>query len=301
MFVRHKPGPGWNPLGDSGQSLFEMALDALPDGVLLVDESRRVVYANPAFTELWQIPSELLATRSDKTILAFVHSQLLDPDRFSSEVDRLHSSPETSQDEIELKDGRILSRRSVPLERTEGRYGRIWIFSDITIARNADLDPLTGVANRRAYMRDFPAFVAAPANGLVRGVAIMDVDNFKSYNDVYGHAAGDEILQEIGKLLQTELHHADDLLFRIGGEEFLMAIHARDVNGVLSTFGRICRSLAAMKRNHEGNPPHQVVSASLGVGTFQGARDSRSVFNEVDRALYQAKRDGRNRLVHVAL
>jgi diguanylate cyclase (GGDEF)-like protein len=295
---RYSEGPAED---DGRRPLFEMAFDALPDGVLLVDERQRAVYANPAFAELWRIPPELLMVKSDRAFLGFVFDQLFDSRAFEAEVSRLRTSTDNFQDEIRLKDGRIMSRRSAPLKRTSENSARVWLFTDITKEKHAEQDPLTELPNRRAYMRDFPEFVEAPDDGLVRGSAIMDVDNFKKYNDLYGHDAGDQTLRQIGKLLRAELHEADDLVFRIGGEEFLIAVRSREVAGVLWTFERIRRQILALGIPHIGNAPHNFVSVSLGVGTFQGKLETRSLFEAVDRALYQAKHAGRNRLHHVRL
>jgi PAS domain-containing protein len=89
------------------RSLFERTLDALPDGVLLTDSERRVVYADRSFAQLWKIPDELVSTKNELGMLTFVTDQLLDPEGFLREVDRLQLAQETSEDEILLKDGRI--------------------------------------------------------------------------------------------------------------------------------------------------------------------------------------------------
>jgi GGDEF domain-containing protein len=104
-------------------------------------------------------------------MLQFVADQLVDADAFIPEVDRLHPTGQTSHDEIRFKDGRIFSRRSVPFERDGAFDTRIWIFTDVTEAHYAQIDPLTGLLNRRAYSRHFPDFVSAPYDGFVRSVS----------------------------------------------------------------------------------------------------------------------------------
>jgi diguanylate cyclase (GGDEF)-like protein len=225
-----------------------------------------------------------------------VTEQLVDPAGFLAEVERLHRSMETSEDEIRFKDGRVFSRRSVPFRELDNTHARIWIFSDVTEARSATLDQLTGLRNRLAFSREFHPFVEKAGGEYIRSVAIMDVDNFKKYNDLYGHAAGDEVLRQIGTILRSHLHRADDLLFRYGGEEFLMAVRTRREFDAYSLFDAVRLSIAAMEQPHTGNSPHGIVTASLGVASFVGARVADQVFRSADEALYRAKSQGRNKI-----
>lgn len=278
-------------------SIFEQALDALPDGVLLINAARQMVYANPAFMRLWKIPDTLLAAREDGQMLQFVADQLLDPESFRSEVERLHPTTETSEDEIIFKDGRIVARRSLPFQENGSLSARIWIFTDITEARNASVDYLTQLPNRRAYAKELPPFVTAAADGLLRSVAILDLDQFKRYNDLYGHARGDLVLNKLGAILKSHTSETGDLAFRIGGEEFLMAIRTRQSAQAHAFFEHVRQSILAMHIEHDGNQPHGIVTASIGYGSFFSAAETNAVFRNVDRALYSAKARGRNKIV----
>jgi diguanylate cyclase (GGDEF)-like protein len=277
-------------------SIFERALDALPDGVLLVNADRKIIYSNSAFARLWNIPGGARGSRDDRETVQMVTDQLVDPVGFVEEVERLHQSMEPSQDEVRFKDGRVFSRRSVPFRELDSTNARIWIFSDVTEAKSATIDQLTGLRNRLAFSREFRPFVEGDGEDYMRSVAIMDVDNFKKYNDLYGHAAGDAVLRQIGTILRSHLHRADDLLFRFGGEEFLMAVRTRHDFDAHSLFDAVRSSIAGLKQPHSGNQPHGVVTASLGFASFVGARDPDNVFRTVDAALYQAKGEGRNKV-----
>jgi diguanylate cyclase (GGDEF)-like protein len=269
--------------------------------VLLTNAGRYVVYANPAFARHWNIPDNVLAAGDDNRLISFVLDQLVDPDAFRREVERINPTSESSEDEIRLKDGRVLSRRSVPFEE-DGRFeARLWIFTDVTEARHARMDVLCGVPNRRAYSADFPIFAQSIDDGLVKAVGIMDLDNFKGYNDRYGHAAGDLVLRQIGHLLRHHLAKADDMVFRIGGEEFLLACKGREEGEAVSFFEALRRSVAAMSLTHLSNPPYNVVTASFGLGIFRGPRDPGELFGSIDGALYQAKANGRNAIAVASL
>ena len=287
--LRHLP---WS----SETSLFERALDCLPDGVLVVREGATIVYANRAYEKMWNIPEGAIASGDDSVLLASAVSQVANAVDFIDEVKRLYGSSESSEDIVPLKDGRILSRRSAPLEEEGVLQTRIWIFTDVTEARHARLDTLTGLPNRRAYAKEFPAFVLAESDGLTRYVAIMDIDKFKPYNDTYGHAAGDQVLRRIGAILRSHLTRSDDLVFRLGGEEFLIACKFRKRSAGASFFEDIRASIELENIEHPGNPPYNRVTSSFGVAVSKAPRDPDSVFRSADACLYQAKATGRNRV-----
>ncbi|WP_058755672.1 sensor domain-containing diguanylate cyclase [Sphingomonas endophytica] len=289
-----------NPGITASKSLFELALDSLPDGVVLIDADRRVIYSNPALIRHWRVPEDIAATRDESRMLGYACQQLVDPDAFLREVDEVTPTDDAVEDELLLKDGRILMRRSVPFRENGVFAGRLWVFSDVTEARSARIDPLCGIPNRRAYTTDFPAFAEGADDGRIRSVGIFDVDNFKAYNDIYGHAAGDLVLRQIGALLRQRLGGDDDLAFRIGGEEFLVACRVAREGDALAFFEAIRASIAGLGLRHEGNAPHGTVTISMGVGTFRTPRGAGELFAQVDAAMYRAKREGRNRIEKAA-
>jgi diguanylate cyclase (GGDEF)-like protein len=277
-------------------SLFERALDCLPDGVLLVRDASTIVYANQAFEKIWNVPGGVIKSKDDSALLPWVANQVADTATFVGEVKRLYRSSESSEDIVPLKDGRIISRRSVPLTE-EGVHTRIWIFTDITEARHARIDAITGLPNRRAYAKEYPGFVLSRSDGLTRSVAIMDIDNFKSYNDTYGHAAGDEVLRRIGAILRTHMFRSDDLVFRIGGEEFLLACKFRQPSAVVAFFEEIRASVQLENIEHYANAPYNCVTSSFGIAVTEGPAEPESVFKRADASLYRAKASGRNKVV----
>ena len=270
-------------------------LDLLPDGVLIIGSNREVLYLNEAFERLWRIPRAIVE-RGDQAMLDHVLEQLDDPRSFVELVQRLYCSPDPSEDQISFADGRVFNRRSVALEAGGGGYSRIWIFSDVTEAWSARVDPLTGLLNRRAYAAELPDFMAAESGGGVKAFALIDVDQFKSYNDNYGHAAGDLVLERIGEIMRKVVSHGADRAYRIGGEEFAIASVHRDDKIATSFHRTIALRIREAGIAHEGNRPHDVVTVSMGLGVFAGPADPKEVFATVDRALYRAKRLGRDKI-----
>jgi diguanylate cyclase (GGDEF)-like protein len=278
-------------------SLFERALDCLPDGVLLVRDASTIVYANQAFEKIWNVPDGVITSKDDSALLPWVASQVANTAAFIGEVKRLYHSSESSEDIVPLKDGLVISRRSVPLKEEGAIHTRIWIFTNITEARHARIDAITGLPNRRAYANEYPGFALSGSDGLTRSVAIMDIDNFKSYNDTYGHAAGDEVLRRIGATLRTHMFRSDDLVFRIGGEEFLLACKFRQRSSVVAFYEEIRASVQLENIEHCGNAPFNCVTSSFGIGVTEGPAEPDIVFKSADASLYRAKASARNKLV----
>ncbi|BAY84283.1 multi-sensor hybrid histidine kinase [Calothrix parasitica NIES-267] len=115
-------------------ALLKAQQDAVLDGILVVDENRKIVSFNQHFCELWQIPDEIISEASSKRLLDYVLTKLLYPESFLEKVNYLYAHPqETSIDKISFKDGRIFERYSSPIQSGSGEYyGRIWNFRDVT-------------------------------------------------------------------------------------------------------------------------------------------------------------------------
>lgn len=120
------------------EDLLEATLESTADGILVVDDEGRVLYANRRFADMWRIPDELLATRDDRRLLEFVLSQLADPEAFISKVQELYQSAADSSDVLSFRDGRVFARFSRPLMRNGRLSGRVWSFTDITDRHRAE-------------------------------------------------------------------------------------------------------------------------------------------------------------------
>src|SRR3569623_1361338 len=151
----------------SHRSMFERALDALPDGVLLTDSARKVVYCNPAFAKHWMIPDGMIASGNEIHMLNFVQGQLIDPAAFIREVERINPTTESSEDAHYLKDGRVLSRRSVPFAESGVFSARLCMFYFVTEALYARSFTLCIFPTRRAFSTNYPASVESPVDGLL--------------------------------------------------------------------------------------------------------------------------------------
>ncbi len=152
------------------------------------------------------------------------------------------------------------------------------------LAIDARTDALTGMANRRAWDDELPtALRSAERLGHPLSVVLIDIDYFKSYNDRHGHPAGDAALRDIGRRWRASTRDID-LLARIGGEEFGLVLPGCDA----------ARAQVVVDRLRADMPPG--LSASAGIAAWTRAASAEQVVTEADRALYRAKRDGRDRV-----
>ncbi len=165
--------------------------------------------------------------------------------------------------------------------------------------QNADLeeqsstDPLTGLANRRAFSRTLDqAITQAHALGTPLSVAIVDIDHFKSINDLHGHAEGDRVLQTLGAmLLSTEA--ARGRVARFGGEEFVRLLPDRALADAARESEYLREAVSAM-------PTGLPVTISIGVAALQPGEDASALLARADQALYKAKHEGRDRVCALA-
>jgi diguanylate cyclase (GGDEF)-like protein len=156
----------------------------------------------------------------------------------------------------------------------------------------AHVDSLTGLANRRGVDTRVPEMVGAGHRSLA--AAIIDIDHFKKINDSFGHDVGDRVLAKIGELLQAVTRRVD-LAARTGGEEFLVVL----VNISLDGCALICDRLrTAIARYDWGSvAPGLAVTVSIGLTEYSRNENERTWLARADSALYDAKRNGRDRLV----
>lgn len=156
-------------------------------------------------------------------------------------------------------------------------------------------DQLTGTLNRRGLDEAFKREAGrADRQSTAMSVALLDIDNFKSLNDSHGHKAGDQALQHIVGVIKEHLRPADELA-RFGGEEFVVLLPDSDISEAIEVMTRLQRELT--KRFFLHNNERLLITFSCGVTQRQPGEELESSVERADRALYQAKRAGKNRVV----
>ncbi len=169
----------------------------------------------------------------------------------------------------------------------------------LNFRQQALVDELTGIANRRSYNRNSRMkWREAVRLGIPFSICMIDVDNFKLYNDTYGHAAGDKVLASVAQTISSHLHRATDYVARYGGEEFDMFLMENDARSSFEFMKRIRRSVEDL---HIPQNPlvAKWVTISMGGITLTPKIDNTydSYAQIADTMLYDAKRYGRNMVV----
>jgi diguanylate cyclase (GGDEF)-like protein/PAS domain S-box-containing protein len=167
-----------------------------------------------------------------------------------------------------------------------------------TVEQLALVDGLTGVANRRLLDETLSReWARAVRDGTLLSVLLIDVDYFKSYNDLYGHLAGDTCLKALANAIQIVLRRPPDLLARYGGEEFVVVLPNTPHAGAEAMSERVLQAVEQCCIQHAGSP-YGNVSVSVGCATGFASLDSdpNELLKAADVALYRAKAAGRNRV-----
>lgn len=273
---------------------YRAMFETSPVGVVLSDEAGLVVLANPAYCTLVGRSRTELVGRSSR---GFTH-----PDDLAQhgDVERLMAAVEVGDAALQLEkryvrpDG-TLRWAWVAVAYVTGPSGEQWTMAtvhDVTERRHtedalrtqASTDPLTGLWNRRGWRNEMRQLLLRrePTESLT--IAMLDIDHFKTYNDVHGHHAGDVLLQELGARARAALR-SDDVLARWGGEEFALALPRCTTEDAATILGLLARVV----------PDGQTFSA--GYTTMRVGESVADTWDRADTLLYTAKRRGRHRAI----
>jgi diguanylate cyclase (GGDEF)-like protein/PAS domain S-box-containing protein len=181
----------------------------------------------------------------------------------------------------------------------------VWTEENATLASQnqhlSDLalkDELTGISNRRAFnlFLDYE-FERHARSGTSLALLVIDVDHFKKYNDTLGHPAGDACLRQLGQALEFRVRRSNDRVARIGGEEFAAILPQTDKAGARKVAQDLLDVVKGLAIEHPGSPLGRV-SVSIGIASLlpRHGTGTAALINQADRALYESKRAGRNRV-----
>lgn len=288
----------WRETAVSSLAALESVLANLDAGILLLDSAGRVLYANQALSNLFDIPPERVSRMNREQFLREVAGLSEDPI-----LDKLHTLTEGTQptkDDFEITQPKWLQIGCVvkPVVVSSGK-GQLIVFTNITAEvdladareRLALTDDLTGLSNRRAGEQAVAREVARVyRTGSPLSFALFDVDHFKRVNDTCGHASGDGVLRAIGQLISGFLRGGDHAI-RWGGEEFLAILGDVTIDGAHATAERIRAAVAALQIEGVGS-----VTISAGVSEFSRGESAEAALARADVKLYEAKAGGRNRV-----
>ena len=308
-------------------ALLESIIGAVNLGAIVLDEHRSIVLWNrwlerhsgwPAASVLGRDFFEVFAELQHKRIESAITQALRD--NFPSLLSQsLHKAPfplhppgtATADGQERLQQAVAVTPVNLP---GTARHCLIQI-TDVTVAVGREKllreqtmvlrsqtfsDGLTGVANRRHFdVAIDKELRRARRTGSALSLLMIDIDHFKAYNDEYGHQQGDACLKQVAAELATMLNRSGDVLARYGGEEFAAILPDTTADKALGLAEAIRHSVRALaiENGHEHGAP-RYITVSIGVATQHGAAplEIPALIGAADRALYQAKAAGRNRI-----
>lgn len=281
--------------------------DAFQSGAMITDENRKIIYANKYFTEElnWKLES-LLGKKSEEL---FTYSSKIFCESYLMPL-LLHEK-KCEEIQLALLDGNN-NRISIIVSAKMDLQGHIYwtifnaskrdkLYEELIDARKeleaqaktlklmASTDELTGLMNRRELNLRAPELINQ-AKRYTHNIALLmiDIDHFKKINDAYGHLEGDRVLKELGQKLQ-KFGRQTDLIARFGGEEFILLLPDTNKNDAKIFAQRLHQLISGIEVNHTP------VTISIGITMTDGSHSLHDLTNQADGALYEAKKNGRNK------
>jgi len=287
---------------ENSLSLLQATLESTNDGICVVNRAGQIVSHNQRLLDLWRLPTSAVSQGTVESILEAIRPKLCDPDRFVARTyELLNGEVAESHEIVELVDGRIFERFSMPQRIAGIPVGRVYSYRDVTERRRAedDLqfianhDALTQLPNRSLFARCLDGALArARRRDSKLSILFIDLDRFKNINDTLGHESGDRLLGEVAARLRHCLRETDTVA-RLGGDEFVVL--AEDVHGSVPAVPLAQRILEALAQPHvlDGRECH--VTASIGIANYpEDGSDTASLLKHADIAMYRAKEKGKN-------
>ncbi|MEK3719449.1 diguanylate cyclase [Paenibacillus sp. FSL H8-0034] len=311
-------------------TLYDTILHAAQDVAIIATDTKGIIHLyNTGAQRLFGYPAEELIGKHTPYVL-HLPSEIQE---YSEQLSRLHKRPiegfevlvdfskhsDSQQKEWTYvrKDGSHLHVNMIVSsikDQDQQITGYLGIGTDITEKKQAEeklleanrilhqlsmIDGLTEIANRRSFEENLEReWKRAERSSEALSLIMFDIDCFKLYNDTYGHLGGDLCLKRVASIAQQSLYRKPDLVARYGGEEFGIILPHTNGQDAFLIAERIREAVEAEAIQHKGSSVKSVVTISVGVATMipYPQMDKEALISKADKALYQAKQEGRNQV-----
>lgn len=299
------------------KNLLAHAMAGMSDGIAMYDSKGFLVFCNDQYRTAFPLSG-------DARVVGAHISDILR--RVAETDERIGISANDCEEWLKLAIATLHSNKDEEVQLYNGDWRSIRtrlaedgtamaVVSDITATKQAEIalrlsaeqlkslaetDGLTGIVNRRAFDEAFARETAGSARkNTPFSLLMVDIDRFKAYNDTYGHPAGDQCLRVVSKCLRQSVSRPADIVARYGGEEFVVLLPATSAKGAMIVAEQFARLLNQENIVHSGSEFGRV-TASIGISCATGATlrvNPNRLLTEADAALYDAKTQGRNRIL----
>jgi diguanylate cyclase (GGDEF)-like protein/PAS domain S-box-containing protein len=310
---------------ESAVAVYRAAIDASPTAILVTDTDGRITMANPEAERLFGCDPGTLRGRPIESLLPYEHREAHAARRMQFNAQpvarpmghlrdlqaRRHDGTvfpvEVGLNPVTTPNGQFVVCAVVDLTQRKATEENLKRHAALLEAANAKLtelattDSLTSLWNRRTFLEQMNIQLELSVrHARPMSVLILDLDEFKPYNDTYGHLAGDDVLRTAARLLRERTRRSD-FLARIGGEEFGALLFEADREGAVKLAENLRTAVEA------AHWPRRRITVSVGAATVHIPRavprpaspERSQVLSLADRALYHSKRQGRNRVTHI--
>ena len=304
----------------ASEEIYKSILMASPDDITIADLSGNVIMVSEAAHKIFGYdPGE----HSGKTVMDFIMPE--DHERARANIAKMHNEnyhgpneyrairKDRSCFDIEVNNALIRDRQGNPVrmvliarditnrkkaeQQIQELIHELEIERDLA-QRNSLTDSLTGLSNRRLFDDALQVeFLRHKRSGSPLSLIMLDVDHFKKYNYHFGHLGGDDCLRQIARALKAVVERGPDIVTRYGGEEFVVILPDTNRQGAEVLADRICESVRRLALPHPESDASEFVTISLGIATAEdhALNDGAQLVAFADQALFQAKKNGRNR------
>lgn len=263
---------------------------------IILDSNCKIIKASSALSKYMKMSKEELVKKEYNFLLSDCTSQE------RSDIANIMQNGSTWKGEIKKTvDGQIKWLDSSLHPDTSNKETYTNILHDITDKKKFEklskIDALTNLHNRGYFNSIFPSMIKiSQRNKTILCFAMIDIDFFKQYNDIYGHQRGDDALKQVADTLNFHLNRPDDFAFRLGGEEFGVLLTVKEEKKALPFMQKLLREIESLQIEHSGNQVSKFLTISMGITIIKHDDNFNidELYKKTDDLLYKAKQNGRN-------